>query len=301
MNLNQGDPITIIEKNDGTLSLSTTGEITEEQKTAVLSDEPTLSREIIAKYLLGFDTIKINFGETISVKQRDLVKKSIRRLVGVEIVEETSKEITLQCLLAPSAVDVRKTLKQAYFIGSDMHKDAMTAFLENDPEIAKLVITRDEDVDRLYYLIVRQLRAMVDDIKLSQKTNTSGVACLDYRVLAKSVENLADQAVIVAKKVVSLLEKEKEIPKGIKDKLRELSDVVFKNHYDAINAHFNKNIILAEEISKRKTVVLDLIEDIEKKIREMELDVFLDLRYILESLENINDYAIDIAELAIRE
>ncbi|MEM2059072.1 MAG: phosphate uptake regulator PhoU, partial [Thermoproteota archaeon] len=92
-----------------------------------------------------------------------------------------------------------KTLfKRAYVIAQQMHGDSMMALLERDVELAQNTIKRDEDLNRIYFLIVRQLRTIIRNPRLADKAGIKLYECLDYRLAAKSIESVGDEAVSIA-------------------------------------------------------------------------------------------------------
>ena len=80
-----------------------------------------------------------------------------------------------------------------------MQNDSISAFLNNDISLAEEVIERDVEVNRLYFLIVRMLKIMVEDKR--EKSYLKSTACLDWRMVAAYGEDLGDTSVEFAKVV----------------------------------------------------------------------------------------------------
>src|SRR5207247_1928530 len=74
-----------------------------------------------------------------------------------------------------------------------------------DPALAEEIIRRDEEVDRFYLFIIRQLtmavlnRSLILEIGLADPRD-----CLVYRVVSKSLERIADHATTIAKMSASI-------------------------------------------------------------------------------------------------
>ena len=68
--------------------------------------------DITGAYLIGNDVIKIQGTQAISREDRDKVKAAIRRLVGLEIMDEDSKSLTLQFLPETSALDPERIVRR---------------------------------------------------------------------------------------------------------------------------------------------------------------------------------------------
>ena len=296
MGLKQGDPIAIYVVKDGRLILDPRYGEHEQPKTAVIDIEQDFSREIIAKYLYGYDVIEIKSKSRISREDRKTIKNIIQRLIGVEIIEENSRRIVLQCLISPTSLPMDKSLKRMYLITSKMHEDSMIALAENDTELAETIIHRDEEVDRLYFLVVRQIRSALQNLYVARKLETTQLECLDYRIAAKNIESIADCAVTIAEKVI-LLNGEK-VPQNILEQMQELSKIAQKIHKLALSALLKKNTQLAVEALNHKQEAIKIVEELNAKILKQQLNIAVHLSAIADALNKIVTYAADIADLA---
>jgi len=199
--LERGSVVAIAETPDGNLLISPKPSAERVLKEITLKPSPFLDREIIGKYLLGYDIIKVESKERISPEDREKVKQAATRLVGLEIVEEDYAKIILQCLLEPSSFPPDKVLKREYAIAASMHRDAVTALLDGDRKLAKNVAARDNEVNRLYFLLVRILRTVIQNPSLGEKLGIRPINCLDYRITSSLVESIGDQSAQLAKEV----------------------------------------------------------------------------------------------------
>ena len=158
---------------------------------------------VIGAYLLGYDTIEV-VDESMRPDVKAVVRKVARSLAGLEIVDEDSKRMVIDCLVDPASVDPKTLLARKNAITISMHSDALLALAGGDGALAKMVVDRDEEVDRLYFLTVRLLRTAIRDPKLAGRFGLTPVDCLDYRMAAKLVEFIGDHAVDMARLVFDL-------------------------------------------------------------------------------------------------
>jgi phosphate transport system protein len=82
----------------------------------------------------------------------------------------------------------------------EMLRDAITAFINRDPEKARRVIPRDIDVDNLN----RQLHRELASFMVERPPTIS--RCLNLMTISKTLERIADHATNVAEEVVYLYE-----------------------------------------------------------------------------------------------
>lgn len=82
----------------------------------------------------------------------------------------------------------------------EMLRDAITAFINREPALARAVIPRDADVDDLN----RQLHRELASYMVERPPTIS--RCLHLMVISKSIERIADHATNIAEEVVYLYE-----------------------------------------------------------------------------------------------
>ncbi|MGI8965390.1 MAG: phosphate signaling complex protein PhoU, partial [Limisphaerales bacterium] len=104
---------------------------------------------------------------------------------------ELSKEPQLK-----SCVDIPRMAKMAL----EMLKIALDAFVNKEPEKARAVIPRDEEVDTINKQFHRELSSYM----VENPTTIS--SCLNLMVISKSLERIADHATNIAEEVVYLYE-----------------------------------------------------------------------------------------------
>jgi phosphate transport system protein len=82
----------------------------------------------------------------------------------------------------------------------DMLRDAISAFINRQTELARSVIPRDRDVDDLN----RQLHRELSSFMVERPTTIT--RCLHLMVISKAIERIADHATNIAQEVVYLYE-----------------------------------------------------------------------------------------------
>ena len=85
-------------------------------------------------------------------------------------------------------------------MGLEMLHDALDAFVNRNPEKARAVIPRDQDVDALNKQLHRELASYM----VEKPTTIS--RCLNLMVISKRLERIADHATNIAEEVVYLYE-----------------------------------------------------------------------------------------------
>jgi phosphate uptake regulator len=294
---NRGTVVSINESANGTLLINPKYNMENSPKVALISPSPLLDRVIIEKYLLGYDIIEVHAKNRISPLDRERVKEASSRLVGLEIVEENHSKIVMQCLLEPSTFPPEKILRRQYSIVSGVHRDAVSALLESDAELAENVVARDNEVNRLYFLLVRILRTVIQNPGLSDKLGILPIDCLDYRLAASLVESIGDHSTSIGEMVIKLAGT--KFPANLSELIFQLHTIAYKSHENAISAVFHHNVSVAESVRSERKKVDSVFHEIETAILELPKEVGRHILAVASSLHRIYDNSLDIADLVM--
>jgi phosphate uptake regulator len=196
LGLKKGDILSIENNDDNSITIFPAGERNSQAKEIAIHlldlSHEKLINQIYGAYLLGYDIIKIIGRTQIDFENREIIKKAMRNLIGLEIVDEDGLNMTIQFLLDAHSMNISKILKQMSSIVSGMHKDIVNAMKTRDSEIDLLVRGRDDEVNRQYFLIVRLIRTAMMDRRLASSLDLSNIDILDYRIAANHLENAGD-------------------------------------------------------------------------------------------------------------
>jgi phosphate uptake regulator len=293
--LRKGTMVNLEVTGDGKLVVDAKYDSEQQQKVATLTVGPFLSREIIGRYLLGFDVIRVEAKDRIDLEVRNIVKSTVSSLVGLEIVEENYSQVVLQCLLDPSGSQPEKILRRNYAIVSGMTRDVTNSFINGDLQLAKAVVARDVESNRLYFLLVRILRTIIQNPRLSEKLGITPIDCLDYRLAASLIESMGDACVQVAIKTIELngFKPEGELQKLLID----LQVVCLEANEQALKSFVNKDIALAENVRNMQTKIQAIHTNIEKVAKDQPVDVMPQLLAAISFVRQVYEHSLDMADL----
>jgi phosphate uptake regulator len=295
--LRKGTLVALDETSEGKLLIDSKYNAAPLPRVANLNAGPYLRREIIGRYLLGFDIIRIEAKERIDFDVRNVVKTAVGSLIGLEIVEESYSQIVLQCLLEPSGFPPEKILRRNYAIVAGMNRDAAGSFINGDLQLAQSVIARDDESNRLYFLLVRILRTIIQAPSLSEKLGITSIECLDYRLAASLIEAIGDACVQMAAKTIEL--------NGIKPSgelqklLAGLQAICFDAHEQALNSFVNKDIALADNVRNLHGKIETVFADVEKVVKDQPVEVMPQILATASFLRQIYEHGVDLADLVV--
>lgn len=296
--LKKGSLVNLDVSSDGKLLVDPKYDVEPQPKVATLGVGPFLGREIVGRYLLGFDTINIEAKDRIDAKVRNIVKSTAGSLAGLEIVEETSCKISLQSISQqPFGFLPEKILQRNHGIVAGMIRDVSTSFINSDSELAKSVVSRDTESNRLYFLLVRTLRTIIQNPRLSDKLGITPIECLDYRLAASLIEGIGDACVQLASDTVTL--------NGIKlsDELRkllfEIQSVCCEANEQALKAFLTKDISQAENVRNLRGKIEAANSNVERVAKEVSVDLMPQILAAMSFLKQIYERSVDMADLVV--
>ena len=291
--LNKGDPVVVAEREDGCLIIDPRLPKAGETRSTTAEITQNLRWEITSRYLLGFDEICIVSKDSITNEQRDDVKRVIKRFVALEVTEEDDHQIVLRCLVDPTTLPVSTAMRRMNLITSRMIEDALNAFFDGIQKDAQEIIQRDEEVDRLFFLIVRELRSAVQYPRMSELMKITPVEALDYRLAAQYIERIADLAVDIALRVGDSLDNK------LVKRLKLIGDKVKEMLADSVNNLFKFD-------SNKVTKVIETERWLIQETAKLRQDIVTSPNgqpqtqlYVVDSLLRMGEAAKDITDLAL--
>ena len=161
--LRRGDIITFKREENRTLTIfpgieQEEKEILKSTINADLLNEPDmLTRIITGSYVIGCDTVQVTSEKELKSTHLEEIHNTTRRLTGINIVEQTPDQVTIQSFVDPNKFPVDGLIRRLHIIASSMQITATRSLFENKPELTKEVLRMEEEADRIYWLIIRQL------------------------------------------------------------------------------------------------------------------------------------------------
>jgi len=209
LKIKKNDPLGLITKSDGTLLITPkiTGEQTQKIKEFEVNDrtkQTYLLRQLIGAYIEGYTIIKIKSSKRVPPSIVTTARRFTEIAIGQEVVEETNTSITIKDLLNPVEMPFSSTIKRMHIIVKSMHEDTMRALESGNKVLAEELKTRDNDVDRLHWLIARQHNTILQNVSLAEKMNiTVGMSSTCF-LISRIIERIGDHIVRIAHNIINL-------------------------------------------------------------------------------------------------
>jgi len=302
LKIKKNDPLGLITKPDGTLLITPkiTGEQTQREIEFEVNDRTNqkyLLRQLIGAYITGYTIIKIKSRKRIPPALRPTTRKFTQTTIGQEVVEETNTSIIIKDLLNPAEMPFSSTIKRMHIIVKSMHEDAMRGLEIGNKQLTEEVYSRDNDVDRLHWLIARQHNTILQNVGLAEKMNiTIGMSSTCF-LISRIIERIGDHVVRIAQNIVDL--DIDNLRREMINRIQSASNLAMNILNKSISAFLRKNLEAANENIESVVKLEKLCEEINTLTLQQKGTIAISVGYIAESIRRIGEYAEDISETVI--
>jgi AbrB family looped-hinge helix DNA binding protein len=202
--LSPGDEVIVVTQPDDTLVVipkklgKRAGVVAE-----LVINQPVAVEEVeklfMTLYIGGAETIVVKFSPQAFGLRKQIKDFIRRRVVDMEIVEEASDRLVVQSMVSATELTVVDVAGKMMRLVENMLNDLIVGLERDDVALLKDVIERDDEVDRLYWLMERQLKraAMSRYVMLELKIDDPR-DIVEFVIIAKSVERMADHICRIA-------------------------------------------------------------------------------------------------------
>jgi phosphate uptake regulator len=206
--------------------------------TATVEESSTeaAERRLRAAYAAGYKRITLAAADTFTGDQRRAVTAATRALTGIEVVETSSTEITIEGMLDAADVSVRQSVLQLRFVVTCMHEAAVDALVGDAGDPAH-VRDRVDEVDRAVALLTRHFNRALSELSEVDDLGVDRQTLFHYYTTANCLEEVADNAVEIARVAQGL---EADLPPDLVATIESLAADTGSAVEDAADAVVNR-------------------------------------------------------------
>ena len=164
---------------------SSRDEVTRSLEIGAKTPREAIHRALTSYYIAGFDNLIVKSTSYMDERARNEIKSFSKLVMGVEIFEETSKTMTLQNVLDSSSFPMAKAFRRMALNVETMISDTLRAIEENDSELRDSIISRDDEVDRYHFYMMKEV----------VKKSADDHSVIFLLLLSRIMERIADHAV----------------------------------------------------------------------------------------------------------
>ncbi|MBT3865629.1 hypothetical protein HOF78_00825 [Candidatus Woesearchaeota archaeon] len=258
----KGDTVYFEENDEGDLVVSARDPTEREEKKIVTLNIDDLTTkevelELVASYMKEFNKIIIK-GNDIEKREHE-VRDILKRLVAIEVIEQTDKKIVAKDFLNIKEISLEDLRKRLDIVIKSMLHDSK---IGNGKERYGSVNTRDLDANRFAYLLFRVLRRCVEKPGIKKEVGLTSLGVVNEQTLVLTMERIAD----LAKRISREDYKSKLISSEINE-LNLVYEKVIENYNQAISAYQKKNYDLSRKVYSENKIIQKSCDKLKGKIK----------------------------------
>jgi phosphate uptake regulator len=259
-------------------------------------DFEVIWRKFVGAYLVGYNLINFRSNKTLSKSDRMMIKKISNSVMGTEIVDETGNSVTVRDLLGKGGFSIVQGVQRMHIIARSMLQDAVLTIKSRDEDLMEDVHARDEEIDKFNWMVGKQYNFISRDVYFADKMGITPQEALGYLLVARAIERIADHGTKIA-------HNSKSSENGIKlsGEIDDLSSSVVRLFDDSMSGFFQSDFKYSDGLIKEARDIRDRISELNKRVHKLKSDpsTTVSLAYILDSLERVRSYSVDISEISI--
>ena len=225
-----------------------------------------------------------------------MVREIAQGLIGLEIFEETQGTVVLHSLVNMKEFPVGRTLHRIFDMAQTMLSDGVTAFVDRDEDLARDVVERDGDVDRLVLLVARQFGLLLRDLLAEADVGLSRLQFLHVHTVADQLERVADHAAKISQAALTL---DRPLAKGVVGKVRDLAKASAAILSKSIEAFEELDDAKANAVLEEKARSTRLAEQARTTSSTEQPEAAHEISIVMDSLLRVREYGFNIAENAL--
>jgi phosphate uptake regulator len=193
-------------------------------------------------------------------------------------------------------------IERMHLITHSMCRDILISMKNWDVELARSVVSLEDDVDQLMYFLLRLIRGAAISPSLSNQLGLDMIDCLDFQTLVHRIERIADHATNIANCAIALIESTDGLPEDVMRTLMKSAETAFNSYEGAVNGYLTKNVETTNAIIDTQKDIIELYREITPLPHlgePYDTSILSNIITIRESIMKISHHVADIAELTI--
>jgi len=311
LNLRAGDKVVVSQEEDGTLRIAPSNiesRCLERRRNVFVNvdscgEVDLLERILVANYLVGNDYVTIVSKRNIlDPEYLKVVRKIVNKLRGVEIIERTPNKISLQCVADPVKFTIQNILGRMLSLIISTLDYIKRGLEEMNNDYLKEVLYIEEEIDRLYWLAVRQILTIQRNRALAKIVGVdSPLHLIGNRTIVKMLESTSDYLEEISRDALTIDHSKLESSKGIISKIAKFIDKLEDVASDVIRSYNGLDIKTANDVLNQiNSMELEgrsIIEDIITNVSDIKTGVLL-VRIVTRLIDMIKSLSV-ICEIVI--
>ncbi len=247
-------------------------------------------REIVAKYVQGYDKIEVTGLDSWDVLKK--IKSSVESILfGIDLLEENNKLI-IKVMVGPEKMNLEDMISRCCASILWMISSLIEAIIKNDASLLRDVVQRDDDLDKMVLLARRQLNIKGYESFPSMRTF---IKLFGYSSVLQKLESVGDCLESIATHTIQIMEKA-ELSHLLQQPLNRLAEIIKKIPLALGENDRNLANYVVDESTRYSKVDL---ENLRENLSVVPADIRSDIANITENLSRISQSTKEIGEVIL--
>ncbi|HEY1198597.1 MAG TPA: response regulator [Thermoplasmata archaeon] len=152
-----------------------------------------LARLLVGSYITGQDQVLVTARNGLTAAQRNEIHRLVDRILGMTVVGDTPEMVEVQNFIDPGKYELPRLLHRVVQMLRTELEACGAALSGREAPQLQLIETIEEEIDRFYLLMVRQLLLSSDSPRIARNIDVeSHHYQIGYRLVAKVLEVTGD-------------------------------------------------------------------------------------------------------------
>ncbi len=301
--LKKNDSVSLQPQPDGSITIYPQGIHKSVERTVktidvdLINDRQYLYRLLVGSYIAGHSAIELKSSGQISSLVAGVASAFTQTAIGLEIMDESENRILIKDLVDQSEMRPSKSLERMRVLIKNLLSDILNDAESGKKNIYEGLVEKDKEIDRIDWLISRQVNVFQKEITLASKIGSNLSEITRSSIASRALERIGDHALLIAKNV-DVLTGEPDTSDIIHEIVsigREANNRVSS----AIINLQNKDMVLANKCINDSELLVERVEALSRNSAMLDQNASVAASVISGSLRRIAEYAMDLSELAI--
>ncbi|MDO5862359.1 MAG: phosphate uptake regulator PhoU [Thermoplasmata archaeon] len=260
-----------------------------------VTDRDFLYRMLVGAYIAGHDSIVLKSDSGLSSMAASTASSFAQTAIGLEIMEENDDSIVIKDLMDQGEMRPAKSVERMKVLVRNMLNDTMDGLERKDVSLLSGMPDRDREVDRIDWLISRQVNIHQKDITISRRMGMDLCEISRCSSISRSLERIGDHSVLLASNLRPLIDDPTSLDAEILATGRDVVSLMVESvgtWSDRDMARANRCIEAGEKLVARSQEISAMADDLTGKPA-------MAAELIAGSVKRVAEYSMDIAEIAI--
>lgn len=260
-------------------------------------DRDYLYRQLVGSYIAGHSSIELRSESHIPSMVAGVASVFTQTAIGLEIIDESDTRILIKDLMDQAEMRPVKSIERLRVLIRNLLSDIFEGAENGKKNIAEGLVEKDREIDRIDWLISRQVNIYQKDYSLARKLGTNLSEISRCSTASRALERIGDHGLVLAQNIDTL--NEEPGTSGVLKEVVSIGREVMEQVSISVNTWLNKDMHAANKCIEDSARLVDRTGIISRMAANLDQNAGVAASTIAGSLRRMAEYSMGLSELAI--